>query len=466
VIDADLIWSLLVLVVRELTLFAAIGILIGSLDDIAIDMLWMVRSIWRQSVIYTRHRRVTAQTLSPPIRPGRIAVYVPAWDESAVIRRMVENAFATFQHQDYRIYVGAYPNDAATLAELALVTDPRLRVVVNPRPGPTTKADCLNRIWAAMREDEAVSGVPIKAIVLHDAEDVVHSMELRVFDRLIERYELVQLPVLPLIDRDSRWVSAHYVDEFVEAHSKVLVVREAIGAGVPSAGVGCAIATRVLAGIAAGKGEEAGGPFDADSLTEDYELGLRLREFGGRGVFVRMPAGRGRGLVAVRAYFPGTMRDAIRQKSRWMVGIALSGWDRLGWRGGLAEAWMRLRDRAALLVATVLAAAYLSLALWTVLIVWGHLSGRALPELWPHLVTLLAINVAFTIWRCALRAVLVARSYGVGEGLRSIPRIVVANCIAMLASWRALFRYVAMRRAGRVEWDKTAHAFPSSLPPE
>jgi len=36
--------------------------------------------------------------------------------------------------------------------------------------------------------------------VPHDAEDVVHSAELRVLDCLIERFDLVQLPLLPLID--------------------------------------------------------------------------------------------------------------------------------------------------------------------------------------------------------------------------------------------------------------------------
>ena len=35
-----------------------------------------------------------------------------------------------------------------------------------------------------------------------------------------------------------------------EAHGKELVVREAIGAGLPSAGVGCAIARDALAALA------------------------------------------------------------------------------------------------------------------------------------------------------------------------------------------------------------------------
>jgi hypothetical protein len=38
------------------------------------------------------------------------------------------------------------------------------------------------------------------AVVLHDAEDVVHPLELTLFDQLIDRAGLVQLPVMPLVD--------------------------------------------------------------------------------------------------------------------------------------------------------------------------------------------------------------------------------------------------------------------------
>ena len=73
---------------------------------------------------------------------------------------------------------------------------------------------------------------------------------MRLFDALIERFDLVQLPVLPLIDPGSRWIGGHYADEFAEAHGKELVVREAIGASLPSAGVGCAISRDALAALA------------------------------------------------------------------------------------------------------------------------------------------------------------------------------------------------------------------------
>ncbi len=446
---------------RELTLFAAVGFLIGGIDDLAIDGIWLARNLWRRLAVYSRNPRADIDSLAPPARPGRIAVFIPAWDEAAVIERMLRHALASFDHDDYRLYVGAYPNDPGTIDAVARVAadDTRVRPVICAGPGPTTKADCLNCLWHALIEDERAQGLRFKAIVLHDAEDVVHSAELALFDRLIERFALIQLPVLPLVDRRSRWISGHYCDEFAEAHGKGLVVREALGAAVPSAGVGCALSRAMLEWIA----ERAGGaPFDATSVTEDYELGLRVAELGGRGVFVRLPGRGRRAMVAVRAHFPATLDEAVRQKARWMTGIALSGWDRLGWRGGLAERWMRLHDRRAPIAALVLAAGYGALLLWAVLAMFGH----RLPPLGAIATVLLAINSGLLVWRLALRFGFVTHAYGWREGLRAIPRTVFANAVTMLAAIRAAGRYRRMLRGDATEWDKTSHIFPDAVPAE
>ncbi|MFW2831178.1 glycosyl transferase family protein [Sphingomonas sp. ID0503] len=446
---------------HELTLFAAIGLLLGGIDDVLVDCIWIGRTLWRRSFVYTRHDRACAVTLVPPDRPGRIAVFVAAWHEAEVIGAMLHNAVARFDHPDYRIYVGCYPNDPATIAAVQAVGDPRIRIALNPENGPTTKADNLNAVWTQMLADERGDGVPVKAVVLHDAEDVVHSAELRIVDSLIERVALVQLPVLPLLDPSSRWVAGSYADEFAESHGKGLIVREALGASVPLAGTGCGIARAVLDRIEA---ESGGKPFDPGSLTEDYELGLRIRAAGGRGIFVRLPTTSEGSVVAVRAYFPNTFATAVRQKARWKVGIALAGWDRLGWEGGPVEYWMRFRDRRVLISAVILAAAYTAIVLQAALTGWRLVWGMALPAVPPLIGTLMWINTGILLWRFGMRMAFVGDAYGWREGLRSLPRMVIANAITIAASLRAVQRYAEMRRRGRVEWDKTVHAFPDILP--
>jgi len=445
---------------RELGLFAAVGFLIGGIDDLLIDLLWMGRSLWRSATVYRRHPRADAGSLPAPAEPGRLALFVAAWREEAVIGAMVATALARFRHPDWRLYVGCYPNDPGTIDAVrrAAAGDPRVRLVIGNQPGPTTKAGCLNWIWQAMLADEQAEGARVKAVVLHDAEDVVHRDELAVYDALIGRFALVQIPVHPVVVRgvglSGALVSGHYVGEFAEAHAKQVVIREAVGAAVPSAGVGCAIARDVLASLAT----EGSGPFDPESLTEDYELGLRIGAAGGRGAFVRMPAADGRGLVAVHACFPHRAVAAIRQKSRWMTGIALAGWDRLGWSGGLAERWMRLRDRRALLAALVLAAAYAAL------IVWGCAAGLALIDGNEPSVdlprALIFANLALALWRVGMRIAVTTGSHGWRMGLLAPLHMLIGNGIAMMAAIRAFGLYVGLVRHGRLRWDKTAHVFP------
>jgi adsorption protein B len=211
-----------------------------------------------------------------------------------------------------------------------------------------------------------------------------------------------------------------------------------------------------------GKIAEARGgvPFDQDSLTEDYELGLRVGEIGGRAAFVRLPVHRNGPVVAIRAHFPATLRAAVRQKSRWMTGIALAGWDRLGWSGNVAERWMRAHDRRAPLTALILFAAYGAFLLYGMLWLGRFFVDVPQARSSPILNVLVPTGIALMAWRLAVRFCFVARAYGVPEGLRSIPRAIIGNLVMMLAAVRALRLYVRMRRSGVVRWDKTDHHFP------
>ena len=440
----------------EIALFAAVGGLLFALDDIVVDLIYFVRAGWRSLTIYSRYPRAFADGLAAPERPGRIAVLIPAWDEAAVIGDMLRATLARFEHDDYRLYVGHYRNDPATALAIGEVADPRVRPVALTVDGPTTKADCLNHLYLALADDEARGAPRAKAVVLHDAEDLVHPLELRLFDRLVERAALVQLPVLPLPDPASRWIGGHYADEFAESHVKELVVREAVGAAIPLAGVGCAIERGALDRFA---GANDGVPFAAVSLTEDYELGLRLGALGLRTMFVRIPATPGRrAVVASRGHFPADLDAAVRQKARWIGGIALSGWDRLGWSGGLGERWMRMRDRRGPFAALLLVAGYVALLLWLQIGLAAAMGAPVRFEASPLLTTLLVLNAWLLGWRIVMRFGFTSAAYGLREGLRSIPRVIVGNLIAILAARRALALHEA---GGPKKWDKTRHIFPA-----
>lgn len=448
-----------VLVQRELLLFAAVFFLIGALDELAVDFAWL----WLRLTGRARPALYDPDSLDRPAsRPA--AVFIPAWREHRVIGATVRHMLRVWPDRCLRIYVGCYCNDPATIEAVVAAADgdDRVRLVINEAEGPTTKADCLNRLYRALEADEARGGMRRATVLLHDAEDMVDPAALSLIDECLGDADLVQLPVLPLPQAESRWVGSHYCEEFAESHSKGLVVRDALGAGIPLAGVGCGIARDALARLAESRALAA--PFATDSLTEDYELGLGIAEMGGRTRFVRRRSVEGR-LIATRAFFPARLQQAVRQKTRWILGIAFQGWDRLGWHGRPVEVWMRLRDRrgpfAALLLAIALA----------VLVLAGVGSAASLaglaprPALSPALEGILFVNIAALLWRCAFRFGFTAREHGFGEGVRAVLRLPVANFIAMLAGRRALFAYVRSLRGARPQWDKTEHdAHPALLP--
>jgi len=457
---SDQIFPFLDFLQKELLLFASLSFLVGAVDDVMFDGLWLFHRLKRKLFVYSRYERATVEALENPSPDRRLAIFVPAWKEAAVIGGMLRCCLQRWTGSGYRIYVGCYPNDSETVAAVAAAAtgSEKIRLVMCRQNGPTTKADCLNHLWEALCRDEIEEKRNYAAIILHDAEDIVHPEALRLFRHLIGRAVLIQLPVIPRRAKGSRWIAGHYGDEFAELHGKQMVLREALGASIPSAGVGCAFAREGLQKLSV---RTHGKPFDAGSLTEDYELGLHLTGGEARGIFARLRDQYGQ-LVATQEFFPEKLEDAIRQKSRWMAGISLSGWDRLGWKKSWRENWMRLRDRKASFAAIIIAIAYIAIILMGLLLL-AELTGIYRPEpMSRSLAILLFLNLGFLMWRLLMKFCFVFSLYGLREAFLSIPRTIVANLINIMAVWRALSQYVGQLAGQPARWEKTSHFYPDA----
>jgi adsorption protein B len=449
-------WALeaLLLAERELLLFAGFWLALGLIDELAIDLTWL----WLKGTGRARTRRLPPGYGTEPLA-GPLAVFIPAYAERTVIGITIRHLLDTWRQDALRLYVGCYRNDPATMAAAidAAGGDHRLRLVLLDAPGPTTKADCLNRLYAALELDEARSAQRFRGVILHDAEDMVHPAALQAIDAAVGAVDFVQLPVRPIATNGNRWVSGHYADEFGESHAKAMVVRNALGVALPAAGVGCGLSRRALDRLMADQ-RQIGlpGPFSPHALTEDYELGLILSRQGRGSAFLRLRDAHG-SLVATASCFPGTLGTAVRQKTRWIHGIAFQGWDRLGWSANPLEFWMALRDRRGPLTALVLTAAYALLAL-DALLVLAQLQGLvpAVSLTGTHRL-LLTLGVFGLAWRALLRFMFVGHEYGWPEGLRAVLRIPVANVIAIMAGRRAVMGYIRSLSGAQVIWDKTEH---------
>ena len=195
-------------------------------------MVWRLRRLFIRKKIHP----LTMERLEAR-EQQRIAIFIAAWHESDVIARTLENACETIQYKNYDIFVGTYPNDPDTQREVDKVAKINRHVhkVITPDMGPTNKASNLNHVFNALLNYEQKTGNYFDIIAMHDSEDVIHPLSLLVYNYLIPRIEMIQIPVFPVpqpLRRVTHWT---YADEFAENHTKVLRVRELNQGFVPSA---------------------------------------------------------------------------------------------------------------------------------------------------------------------------------------------------------------------------------------
>lgn len=315
---------------KGVVLVLSIAMLVLGVDDLFIDIVYWGRRLKRFLNIF-RYRAHADEELLYQVAEKPLAIMVPAWQEAQVIGDMARLLTQTLDYENYQLFIGTYPNDPETQAEVDKICNayPNVHKVVCVRPGPTSKADCLNNIVDAIQQFESAAGIRFAGFILHDAEDVVSPLELRLFNYLLPRKDLIQVPVYPLVPALRGFTGGHYLDEFAEYHSKDVVVREALIGQVPSAGVGTCFSHRAITTLLR---EGDGIAFDTWSLTEDYDIGYRLNEHCLSCVFVRLSVKDDRlspsrehrrgvtnyvaGVICVREHFPLTMKAIVRQKAR------------------------------------------------------------------------------------------------------------------------------------------------------
>jgi adsorption protein B len=423
-------------------------ILLSSLDDLFLDIYFVARFL-RQGKPATRTCQAATSAATTPEK--RIAIFVPLWHESEVIVGMVEHNTSAIRYRNYEFFIGAYPNDERTLDAVRDLECryERVHLAVCPHDGPTSKADCLNWIYQNMLLHEEKHGICFDVVVTHDAEDLIHPEALDCINRESERNGMVQIPVLPLPTPLRSWVHGVYCDEFAEWQLKDMPMRMAMGSFVPSNGVGTGYTRKALDQLAT---EDHNLIFEPGCLTEDYENGLRLHHLGVPQTFVLV------GGAVTREYFPRTVHGAIRQRTRWVTGIALQSWARHGWRGGRAQKYWFWRDRKGLLGNPIGLLANLLFVVGLVYWALGHrITGQ--PAIGREL---LWFTSALQVERLAVRFFCTARLYGLTFALGVPVRAFVANYINALSSLRAVWVYANARLRGQpLVWLKTEHAYPS-----
>lgn len=442
------------------TFVVATFLFLSGLDDVYVDLYYWFHHLFAKKQFNKVTYAAPEKIHEIPEKP--IAIFTPAWHEHEVIDKMLINACQTIQYKNYDIFVGVYPNDPQTIAKVEEASRrfPNVHAVIAPNAGPTTKADNLNHIHDGMLAWENRTGVRYDIIIMHDSEDVIHPMSLKVNNALIPENDMVQMPVLPLHTSHANLVHWTYADEFAEYHTKDLMVRQHFSGFVPSAGVGTAFNRWLIEFIGTSYAKNI---FRIKSLTEDYDLALRLALGKANLLFTYRPFGMN---IATRAYFPHTMKTAIIQKSRWITGICLQSWQTIGWKGDARFRFVLYRDRKAVISNIINFMAYVVISYLMVYeaVRFGFASRHLLPIvvngtlLW----NLVVIDSILMLWRIFHRYLCVKRIYGGWAAILSIIRLPISNIINFTATGRALFQFTkAALKKKELKWEKTSHSFPS-----
>jgi bacteriophage N4 adsorption protein B len=453
--------------------------LLSGIDEIFMDIFFWIRFLFRTWKM-KKYKKITYEDLASKPEQ-KIAIMVACWHEYEVIAEMLRYNVTGVDYENYKIFVGVYPNDPETIQAVASSQNKyhQVKMVIGKVPGPTTKAHNLNQIYEYIKDYEEEHKSSFDIIVIHDSEDMIHPLSLKLYNYLIPRKDMLQLPVFPLevpLSRVTHWI---YNDEFAENHTKNIIVREAIGGLVPSAGVSTAFSRRALAKLAESNDKK---PFSTSIFTEDYDVALRINLAGYKSIFVfqkikvtrRIKTIFGRTkevvtdeVIASRSLFPMSYRKSVRQKSRWILGITLQEWANVGWLGSLPTRYTLVQDRKALLTHLISLIGYIVFFFWVFYSIWQSVNPNY-PTLgqyfaaYPWVWVLIILCGILMVERLTQRAIAVYRIYGFFPALLSFPRAIYGNIINAHALLRAYRTFLfSTRKKGGIKWEKTEHAFPS-----
>jgi adsorption protein B len=434
----------------------ALWVVLSGLDDCVIDVAAAIAWFRLLATGAPNDRELAAAP------PRRMAVYVAAWQEHRVIQSMLDNNIARLRYPCADFFVGAYPNDAPTLAAVreAMKRHPNVHLALCPHPGPTSKADCLNWIYQRMLLFEEEHGVRFETILTHDAEDVIDPDALTWINYYAQSYDMIQIPVLALPTPLRELTHGVYCDEFSEYQHRDMMARSLMGGFIPSNGVGTGFSRRALGMLATVYSNRI---FEPVCLTEDYENGFRVGNLGLPQKFIPIHTRHGRA-IATREYFPRAFHNAVRQRTRWITGIALQSWEFHSFSETLAHAYWFWRDRKSLLGNIVGPLTNVVFLYGVVTFAWAaslHRDwqfGRDLEWSAPIAVAGLALQCLHTTIRMAASARVYGFRFAAGVPLR----IVWGNWINCWASCRAISGYARAKWLHQpLRWVKTEHAYPS-----
>lgn len=431
-----------------LALPSTIGMSLFFLDDLFVDAIALSQNIGPELLDSNKLQNLRE------CPQKNVGIIVANWHEAEIIARMVQGNLQRIDYKKYFIFLGVYPNDLDTLhaAEELSQKYPQVISVINSRPGPTSKGQLLNEMLVRIIQMEQKWDFEFDLFLMQDSEDILHPLSLQLINYHAQNADFLQIPVFSFDLPFHQLVGSTYVDEFSETHTKDLLVRQRLGAPIPSAGVGTALSRKLVLSLLARQGVV----FNENVQTEDYLLGLQARELGFRSRFIcsyRL-VDQKRDFVATREYFPKTIYSSVRQRGRWILGIALQCPRYLGKSIGWSDWYFRWRDRRGPVNGLILLASVF-------LLLWLILEPNEFSE---SLKMWMLLNMIGAAWRLAFKMRAVTLVHNPQAAAFSLIRWPLHCFLGIAAGVRALYLYSKKEFFGReIVWAKTQHELPQDF---
>jgi adsorption protein B len=321
----------------------------------------------------------------------------------------------------------------------------------------------LNEMIRAAEGLGRMNGARYDGYIIHDSEDLIHRYALALVNWQLRFADFVQIPIFSLPVEKTEFVAGTYIDEFSEYHTKDILLRHKLRVAIPSAGVGTALSSRLVAVYLEA---QDGNLLNEKSLTEDYELGVSTSRHGLISAFACHYFRNEKDeieYIATREYFPKSFTRSIRQKTRWTVGIAFQGFKNLGWKGRPLEKYFLYRDRKGPYTHLLVASGWLFFFYCALRIMSEPQFALALSDS-PLLYFGFAFNAFFMLNRLLQRMYCVSQVYGASMALVGVVRLPIANLINAIAGFQAIQQYARSRVFGyALTWSKTEHELPEGF---
>lgn len=385
-------------------------------------LLWQLHA-WRTPEIHA------ATEFRPPESDSELSfsLLIPARHEQAVLAATVRSVLAS-RHHDFEVLVIVGhddPETAAVAEQLAAAYPDRVRVVVDTH-AIKNKPKALNGALPQCRGE---------IIGVFDAEDQVHPELLDHVDHALRATgaDVVQGGVQLINFRSSWYALRNCLEYFFWFHSRLHL--HAARGFIPLGGNTVFVRAATL--------RESGG-WDAECLTEDCDLGVRLSSRGAK-VVVAYDAE-----LVTREEAPASIKGLIKQRTRWNQGF-LQVYRKSEWRQ-IPDLGRRLLARWTLVTPFAQAFTGLIIPIGILVALVGHVpTAIALISFLPILPTL----GTFAFETVALHEF--GRLYKVRVRLLDYVKLIVGGPFYQILLAFAALRAVWRDRRGEGGWELTQH---------